>query len=378
MYSTKSVIAVLSAALVTLASGCEGKSYGTEGCRQNQPEPVADFSVDPFRTDVTFIAFGDTQEGGGASDKNDIQIAAINTFNEHLTWADAGKPSWGGIDHIRGIIMAGGITQNGRDGRGFEADEYGGFTKRYGLCGNKKVRYYMYEGYGNHDFYEWNNVAYSDGEHPIADSVAIRNGYRPGLINQAPGMDGHYSWDWDNIHFIQLNLTPSNVEPHYADGYTGLRSPRKALEYFERDLPENVSGTTKKVIFIAHYGPWETFEWDQAQIDRLCTTVTQYRSQILGYIHGHAHATQKYSWCGIPIFNVGSPYYQHYNSDSRGRFTVFRVKEDTHGNYDLVAADVSWDPNAWRANQHGDYDLKMKTWQGFPFTATSTPHQQSP
>ena len=374
MNDVQYAVQILCIASLAFTVGCKSKSYGTEGCRQNQPEPIADFSVTQGKTDVTFIAFGDTQEGGGAADKNDIQIAAINSFTEHLTWDDAGRSDWGDISDIRGIIMAGDITQNGRDGRGFEVDEYGGFTKRYGLCGNKNVRYHMYEGYGNHDFYEWNNVAYGDGEHPIADSVAIRNGYRPGLVNQAPGMDGHYSWDWDNIHFIQLNLTPSNVEPDYADGYTGLRNPRKALEYFERDLQLNVAGTSKKVIFVAHYGPWETFEWDQAQIDRLCTTVTQYRSQILGYIHGHAHATQKYSWCGIPIFNVGSPYYQNYNSDSRGRFTVFRVKEDSNGNYDMTAADVSWSPSAYHADKSGDYDLKIKNWNRFPFTQSVPPH----
>ena len=97
---------------------------------------------------------------------------------------------------------------------------------------------------------------------------------------------------------------------------TPARNPRKALEYFERDLQENVAGTSKKVIFIAHYGPWETSS-DQAQIDRLCTTVTQYRSQILGISTGMLTPPINIAG-GIPIFNVGSPYYQNYNSDSRG------------------------------------------------------------
>lgn len=129
---------MLTLALSLTLAGCKSKSYGTEGCRQNQPEPIADFSVTDGKTDVTFIAFGDTQEGGGAADKNDIQIDAINAFHEHLTWEDAGRADWGDIDNVRGIIMAGDITQNGRDGRGFETDEYGGSASGMVSAGTRR------------------------------------------------------------------------------------------------------------------------------------------------------------------------------------------------------------------------------------------------
>ena len=141
------------------------------------------------KTDVTFIAFGDTQEGGGAADKNDIQIAAINSFTEHLTWDDAGRSDWV-ISATSGHHHGGRYYPEWPRWRGFEVDEYGGSHSSAMVCGNKNVRYHMYEGYGNHDFYEWNNVAYGDGEHPIADSVAL-NGYRPDSSTRHR-YDGHY------------------------------------------------------------------------------------------------------------------------------------------------------------------------------------------
>ena len=52
----------------------------------------------------------------------------------------------------------------------------------------------------------------------------------------------------------------------------------------------------------------------------------------------------------------------------------FRVKEDGNGNYDMTAADVSWSPSAYHADKSGDYDLKIKNWNQFPFTQSVPPH----
>jgi hypothetical protein len=62
---------------------------------------------------------------------------------------------------------------------------------------------------------------------------------------------------------------------------------------------------------------------------------------IIAYIHGHHHNTSLYSWNGIDMFNVGSPYYNpEENPDELGHFAVFRIQDNT-----LEAADVGWDPN---------------------------------
>lgn len=308
--------------------------YGNDDCSSDDLAPVDNFWAGPETTDVTFIAFGDSQHGGGAEDKNDLHKVALNLADTRLDWStfDLTLP----VSDIRGVIMNGDITQNGRDGRTLSENEYGEFTRIYGLCGNRDVKFPVFEGYGNHDFFEWSNIGYRALKaHPVADSVSVRNKYRVGLSNTAPDKDGHYSWDWDNIHFVQLNLTPSDEDPNHS--VPGVRNPRMALTFLKEDLATHVEGTNKKVIIMSHYGPWSTFEWDSAQIDALYDAIKDY--PVIAYLHGHAHATSAYTWKGIPVFNVGSPYYLNYNSDERGHYSVFRITNDK-----LYAYDVSWNP----------------------------------
>ena len=341
--------------------------YGIEGCEKNTFEIMENSN----KTNVTFITFGDSQHWDPTNRQNDYQVEALNNFNEILSWKDAGYDELGDISDIRGVIMAGDITQNGRDGRVFSNDEYGEFIQRYGLCGNKQLKYPIYEGYGNHDYYEWHDIFYRiPQDHPVIDSVAVRNEYRSNLTNIAPGMDGHYSWEWDNIHFIQLNLAPSDIVPAYEEG--GFRNPHNALTFMKNDLDEYVVGTDKKVVLIAHYGPWEWREWDETQIENLCNVIEEYRPYIIGYIHGHSHSTKVYNWCDITIFNSGSPYHEggihsSYNEDLRGRFTLFRILQNETEDLKLIAVDVSWSADNYSEGDIESLDLQMKEWEGFPY-----------
>lgn len=343
--------------------------YGFDGCEKNN---LNSLQYNDFigKTNITFIAFGDSQiYKDHTVEQNDFQVIALNHFTELLSWEDAGFSELGEIEDIRGIIMAGDITQNGRDGRMFSFDEYGEFVERYGLCGNKQVDYPIYEGYGNHDYFEWSNIFYRiPADHPVADSVAIRNEYRPGIMNTAPNMEGHYSWEWDDFHFIQLNLAPTDIVPDL--GVDGLRDPRNAMTFLENDLKENIEGTDKKVILISHYGPWEWREWDQNKIDKLCQVVENYSSNIVSYIHGHSHSTSVYDWCDLTVFNSGTPYHENYNDDYRGRFTLFRINEANNGTFDLYAADISWSTENYQEDDISSLDLQMKEWKGYPYHVT--------
>ena len=343
--------------------------YGVDGCNKNSFNSLElnDFEGN---TNITFIAFGDSQiYKDHTVEQNDFQVIALNHFTELLSWEDAGFSELGEIEDIRGIIMAGDITQNGRDGRMFSFDEYGEFVERYGLCGNKQVDYPIYEGYGNHDYFEWSNIFYRiPADHPVADSVAIRNEYRPGIMNTAPNMEGHYSWEWDDFHFIQLNLAPTDIVPDL--GVKGLRDPRNAMTFLENDLKENIEGTDKKVILISHYGPWEWREWDQNKINNLCQVVENYSSNIVSYIHGHSHSTSVYDWCDLTVFNSGTPYHENYNDDHRGRFTLFRINEANNGTFDLYAADISWSTENYQEDDITSLDLQMKEWKGYPYHVT--------
>ena len=270
-------------------------------------------------TDVSFIAFGDTQIAIDGGDKK-------RNYRYHIALNEVEKANWTifnineNITNIRGIIIAGDITQNGRDGRWDSYNEYGVFNKIYGLCGNKKVKFPIYEGYGNHDFFEWSHLAYRiPREHPVVDSVSIRNQHRIGIRNMAPEKDGHYSWEWDGIRFIQLNLCPSDVDPKHK--VHGVRNPRKAFTFLKNDLKK--INKKKKIVIISHYGPTPTFEYDSKQLEKFYQFIKNYN--IIAYIHGHNHKTSFYYWREIPIFNVGSPFSFHNYTSS---YAVFKITDD--------------------------------------------------
>jgi len=331
------LLAVMTIAVLT---GCPNNDYGIDSCSPGDMPPVPNFWAGPDTTDVTFLAFGDSQVFLDASlgqdddgRKNDLHVQALNAADT-LRWTALGVDE--PVSRIRGVLMAGDITQNGRDARDGRSNEYGVFTTLYGLCGNRTLRFPMFEGYGNHDFRSWNHLLYGN-EHPVADSVSVRNPFRVGLSNQASGTDGHYSWGWDGIHFINVNLAPSDVVPLVPDAPLNTRNPRMALSYLIQDLAG--VGPDRPVVIMHHYFPHaSTFEWDQSQVATYADAISGYN--VIAILYGHAHNTSTGTWMGIPIFNVGSPYYLSYNPDGRGHYSVFRITDDR-----IYAFDVSWDPD---------------------------------
>ena len=335
---------ILSAVL--LLAGCHRvcESDWSMGCSASDPAPVENWWAGSGTTDVTFIAFADCQTDSGAPDKNDLNALAINGVDQGVTWPMDPFGFNAPVSHIRGVIMAGDITQHGRDGRCGTDDNIKEFTDIYGLCGNRAIKFPIFEGYGNHDFFSYDHLAYRIPKaHPAADSVALRNPYRAGLTNVAPGMDGHYSWEWDNIHFVQVNLCPSDVDPMLE--VRGDRNPRNALTFLANDLAKFVRGTNKRVIIVSHYGFYDSWDfdgwWTPQEAQDYLDVISEY--DVIAHIHGHAHNTQHYTWNGIHVFNVGSPYYAtpNWNPDGRGHFAIFRITNDT-----LYTGDAAWNPSA--------------------------------
>ncbi len=315
----------------------------------NYKNPVKNFHEGAGVTDVAFIAFGDTQLGGGSKDQNDLQVKAINSFLGRTIEIRGESHE---VKNVRGVIMAGDITQNGRDGRCFEKNEIRKFEEIYGMCGERKLKLPLYEGWGNHDYYEWSNPCYKVFNHPAIRYVRERNKYRPEITNYS--RNGHYSFDWDNIHFVQVNLKPSNEK---TKNKKNIYDPYNALDFLRNDLDKFVGDSNKGVVIIGHYGlisDWDHDRWwTQEEGDKFLDVVKDYN--VISYLHGHAHNTGLYTKNNIPIFNVGSPYYKEYNPDGRGHFTYFHIR-----NNKLSAIDVSWDPkdptklfygNAWSFNK---------------------------
>lgn len=337
------------------------------GCTPVEDEPPlgepASLIPEQVPTDITFFAMGDCQYGGGAEDKNGFHIAALNAF-PGTPWREGTPFAGETVAQPLGLLLAGDLTQNGQDGRiePLDSDEIGSFEADYGLTGSESaLSWPMYEGYGNHDFdpdepgdwspFEW-RAHYDDDPTPAADLVSERNPDRVGLLNSAPGADGHYSWDWGWVHFVQLNLFPGD-EPSDAEPNALARDPRDALQFLSEDLEAYVGDSGRPVVLMSHYGFDEFSQeprwWKDDQRDAFFDAIDGYH--VIAYLHGHAHATWIYEHEGLPVYNVGSPYYTAYNADDRGHFSVFRIT-DEH----LVASDVRWSPGA------GGLDPEFSGW----------------
>ena len=336
---------------------------------------------EPGERDVTFFAFGDPQYGGGPADKNSFHIQALNQAPE-LVWpmehgfAGEGQP----VGAPRGVIIAGDLTQNGQAGRNplgewYTEDRYafdlnqqygvavasprmaaelGLFLRDYGLRGDDglnlfKLRWPVFEGYGNHDFdvLERFAVLYQ-GQAPAVDVVSVRNQIRskwPEMRRMAPGNAGHYAWDWDGLHLVQLNLAGADMPA--GGGAQGPRDPRGALTFLRQDLAGEVGASCRPIVIVMHYGfdPFsqEARWWDPAQRAALLAALGGYN--VVAILHGHVHETRAYqvdddTGRRLDVFSLGSPYYQGQPTNGgRGHFAVFRLK----GNR-LDAADVSWAP----------------------------------
>jgi cytolysin (calcineurin-like family phosphatase) len=408
-----------------LAAGVIAALLG--GCRKGsepvaaEPAPGAMAPAAPSPGAVTFFAFGDPQYGGGPADKNAFHIQALNQAAD-LIWP-AG-PGFAGAGQVvgppRGVIIAGDLTQNGQAGRNplqewytddryaFDlnqhygaglasprvAAELGLFLRDYGLRGDDglhpfKLRWPVFEGYGNHDFDVLErSAALYQNQAPAVDVVSIRNRIRstwPEVRRTASGNAGHYAWDWDGLHLVHLNMV--GADGPAAGGLQQARDPRGALAFLEEDLATEVGASCRPVMIVMHYG-FDPFSaeprwWDQAQRTALLAALRPYN--LVAILHGHVHETRVYPVTAedgrrYDVFSLGSPYYQGQPSNGgRGHFSVFRLE----GNR-LDAADVSWSPanpapqlannlDLWTGKRVASLDFQLTTtfadgWGGWAFS----------
>jgi len=379
-------------------------------CRNTDP-PVEN---SPSGRDVTFLAFGDPQYGnndyvsegvydpsGPGIEKNKLDasrrnIGALNRVEE-LAWPPGFEGAGEPVSAVRGVIIAGDLTQEGDactsdygtpgvtcgymldqemrgdwfaswpNEPGHVFPEYQQFRDEYGLCGDKLLRYPAFEGGGNHDY--WRDVD-EEFEHPVHQYIAYRNNFRQGLDRVDPLGKGHYSWTWDDVHFVQLNLAATDVT--YVDegvddneNVVNQRTmkPYSALTFLKQDLALHAAPSTP-VVLISHY-PWiDSGRFSSAARLALLHVIKKYN--VIALIHGHTHGSWFSMWspcedvpgdCAttlgvttpprdIPVIDAGNPLYRNgsmkvYTGDDvferYGHYSVIRITDDF-----LQASTVSW------------------------------------
>lgn len=253
-----------------------------------------------------FLVVSDSHYGKADRQKNLETIARINGIE------GTDLPGWftGKIGKPVGVIHCGDILDGPSD------SAYRQFTEDYGLTGEGKLKFPVYETFGNHD----------GGLNQVVRQGSIkRNPRRPGLASISEnGL--HYSWDWNGVHFVNLGAYPGNewVDScgwcHYFKD--SFREPLFSRNFLKQDLLKNVGSSGRPVVLIQHYG-WDDFSklwWTLPDKNSLAEIIRPY--QVIGIFHGHSHAVEKRTWQGIPVWSAGSTV----KGDNPGDILVVRYK----------------------------------------------------
>jgi cytolysin (calcineurin-like family phosphatase) len=248
-----------------------------------------------FGRDVTFFVAADLHYGQDQAQDNEQgnknAIAMMNSL-PGTAFPDSG---FGKVTAPRGVLVAGDLTNNGT---GIQYDGYSSGKHLFdGLIDDYPVKdgtgahlhWPVYEGYGNHDVREQIGDA-------VLKGIIQRNACRATPVNTSPnGL--HYSWDWDDVHFVNLNVYPG-----------GPGDARDSLSFLQTDLADRVGLSARPVILVQHYGFDQgctskykgKYWWTQAERDALCNVIKGYN--IVAIFTGHSHKSLRFPWNGIPDF----------------------------------------------------------------------------
>jgi hypothetical protein len=179
----------------------------------------------------------------------------------------------------------------------------------------------LYEGLGNHDHVDEThpdhkdrkrcdegpsfNEARNNCEGWIADYVAdhkrgAQRTTRPivGDIKDISTFEPHYSWEWHDVHFVQLNVMPVDDVVPNRPHILGLG----ALSFLEEDLANAVGDSGRPVVLIHHYG-FDSFStgseewWTDTELREYWDAIAKYN--VIAIFTGHQHLSLQdtvWSW----------------------------------------------------------------------------------
>jgi cytolysin (calcineurin-like family phosphatase) len=263
-----------------------------------------------------------------------------------------GQPS--GLIHAGDVIDSG--DKNGATFQTMQQTEWRAFEADFDLTGKDgKLKWPVYEVHGNHDG--------PGGQGLAIDAIKQRNRRRPGLTSVSPnGL--HYSWDWGQVHFVNLGIV---VGPVQDVARKRRYAPLDSLPFLIDDLTRNVKDRDRPVIVthhvdVARYSDPDpkaeprNAEWEAADVRAYYDTLKGYH--VVAVLYGHTHARTIFRWDGtkslkardgIPVFNTDNV--SHFHNQTQA-FLYGAVT-----NRELVMREYAtkdgwqtgeWTPNVWR------------------------------
>ena len=298
-----------------------GRTYFWRVEENNGPLPGARGDVWTFRTEdqpvpghLTFFVVSDTHYG------LDWRVdAAVQALIDQMNFLP-GTPlpeSLGGapVRTPRGVIHLGDITNDGK------AEQWAAFVRDFGLLGEARLAFPVYELFGNHD---------GGSSLPVRQGIRERNRRRVGpLTLSSNGV--HYAWTWDDIRFINLNISVgTNTHPY---------DPQDSLGFLKSELAR-LDVPRQPLILLQHFGfdkreslTWWPEAWRTAYYE------TIQRCNVLGIFHGHDHQTEIFRWRDLDIYDA--PHIRDADVPDkpvRHGFFVVQITGD-----DMVVAERKWD-----------------------------------
>jgi cytolysin (calcineurin-like family phosphatase) len=265
--------------------------------------------------DVTFFLASDLHYGLSVTvaAANEATIEAMNSLPGTAYPEGIG----GTVGTPRGVVVLGDLIN---DGSGPKASgSWGAFARDYGLSGEGRLKFPVYEGAGNHDG--------GEGE-VVRVGIRDRNKLRPGLKSVSPN-GINYSWDWERVHFVHLGLfagsAGDDIVNQWGTNFTGTwRLPGYSLEFLKEDLAKNVGKSGRPIVLFQHYGwdEWGLGWWSEDERRAFQEALEGYH--VICVFWGHTHLFQSMNWGTVPTWCVGTGQ----RDPEPGEFVVVRIRPE--------------------------------------------------
>ncbi len=159
------------------------------------------------------------------------------------------------------------------------------FEADFGLDGSDGLLdYSVYETWGNHD-----GPPVGNEKHGFSFQAQLkrRNQIRKqkGWLTNLSANGLHYSWDWDDVHFVLLGIYPADRQHPEIRYSVEWHDPQGALTFLKADLAENVGDTGRPVILASHCG-FDTDWWHKDDWKAVYDALEPYN--VVLYLYGHS------------------------------------------------------------------------------------------
>jgi len=263
-----------------------GRTYYWRVEHDNGALPRARGDVWTFRVEdepvpghLTFFVVSDTHYGLDCRVEPTVQLL-IDKMNFLPGTPLPEKVGGGVIRTPRGVIHLGDMTNDGK------AEQWAAYVRDFGLTGEARLAFPVYELFGNHD---------GGADLPVRMGSLERNRSRPGITARSPN-GVHYAWEWEGIRFINLNISVGTTIRPY--------DPQDSLGFLQEELAR-LKDKAQPIILLQHFGfdrreslRWWPEEWRKIHYE----TIKDHN--IAGIFHGHDHETDIFRWNDIDVFDA--------------------------------------------------------------------------